>query len=505
MQAQLHTPQQAASWLRERVTGQLQTDHRKLHAGDGFIAMPGLSVDARQFVPQALHDGAAACLVDAHDAAQWSVDDARVAPYPRLKSDSAQIAAAFYDHPSRRVQVLAITGTNGKTTSAWWLAQALNALGSHPVCALVGTLGIGIAPADAASLNGLSPSGLTTPDGVLLQHSLRSFAGQGLDYCALEASSIGIEEGRLNGTRIRLAVLTNFTQDHLDYHGTMQAYWAAKRRLFAWAGLQAAVLNIDDDQGAVLASELSAQAPEIDLWTVSTHLAARVQARDIAHGVLGLQFSVVEGTQRCLLRTRIIGGYNVSNLLGVIASLRALGIDLATAVQACCNLPPVPGRLQCLGGQDAPLAVVDYAHTPDALQKTLEALRPVAQQRGGGLWCVFGCGGDRDSAKRPLMGAIAASKADHIVLTSDNPRRENPASIISHILAGMGGQPHIQVQADRAQAIAEALTQADAKDVVLIAGKGHEAAQEVAGQKFIFSDADHANIALALRTQRLAA
>ena len=505
MQAQLHTPQQAAAWLRERVTGQLQTDHRKLHAGDGFIAMPGLSVDARQFVPQALHDGAAACLVDAQDAAQWRLEDARVAPYVRLKSDCAHIAAAFYEHPSRRVQVLAITGTNGKTSSAWWLSQALNAMGTQPICALIGTLGIGIAPANPAKPSALSPSGLTTPDSVLLQHSLRSFVDQGLGYCALEASSIGIEEGRLDGTRIRLALFTNFTQDHLDYHGTMQAYWAAKRRLFTWPGLQAAVLNIDDDQGAALASELAAQAPEIDLWTVSTHLAARLQARDIQQGPLGLQFAVVEGAQRCLLRTRIIGGYNVANLLGVIASLRALGIDLSTAVQACGNLPPVPGRLQCLGGQDAPLAVVDYAHTPDALQKTLEALRPVAQQRGGALWCVFGCGGDRDSAKRPLMGAIAASKADHIVLTSDNPRMENPANIISHILAGMGGQSHIQVQTDRALAIAQSLRQAGTSDVVLIAGKGHEAAQEVAGQKFIFSDVDHADIALALRAQWAAA
>jgi UDP-N-acetylmuramoyl-L-alanyl-D-glutamate--2,6-diaminopimelate ligase len=505
MLALLQTPQQAANWLRERVPGQLQTDHRKLHAGDGFIAMPGLSVDARQFVPQALHDGASACLVDAQDAAQWNLIDARVAPYAGLKNHSAKIAAAFYEYPSREVQVLAITGTNGKTSSAWWLSQALNGMGSKPMCAIVGTLGIGIAPTDAASLNSLSPSGLTTPDGVLLQHSLRNFADQRLDYCALEASSIGIEEGRLDGTRIRLAVFTNFTQDHLDYHGSMQAYWNAKRRLFAWPGLQAAVINIDDDQGAVLAAELADQAPEIDLWTVSTHLPARMQARDIELSAQGLQFTVVEGMQRCLLRTRIIGGYNVFNLLGVLASLRALGIDLSTAVQACSNLPAVPGRLQCVGGQGTPLAVVDYAHTPDALQKTLEALRPVAQQRGGALWCVFGCGGDRDNAKRPLMGAIAASKADHIVLTSDNPRSENPASIIAHILAGMGGQPHIQVQADRAQAIAESLSQADARDVVLIAGKGHEAAQEVAGQKFIFSDVDHADIALALRAQRLAA
>ncbi len=505
MQPHLHTPQQAAAWLRERVTGQLQTDHRKLHAGDGFIAMPGLSVDGRQFVPQALQDGAAACLFDAQGADHWNLDDPRAVPYAGLKHDSAQIAAAFYGHPSRKMQVLAVTGTNGKTSSVWWLSQALNALGSQPACALIGTLGIGIAQAGEIGLSGLSPSGMTTPDGVLLQSSLRSFVDQGLDYCALEASSIGIEEGRLDSTRIRLAVFTNFTQDHLDYHGSMQAYWAAKQRLFDWPGLQAAVVNIDDDQGAVLANALAMQAPEIDLWTVSSHLAARLQARHIEQGAQGLQFEVLEGTQLCLLRTRIIGGYNVSNLLGVIASMRALGIDLSSAVQACSKLPPVPGRLQCLGGQDAPLAVVDYAHTPDALQKTLDALRPVAQQRGGALWCVFGCGGDRDSAKRPLMGAIAASKADHIVLTSDNPRTENPSNIITHILAGMGGQPHVQVQADRALAISESLTHAHAKDVVLIAGKGHEAAQEVAGQKFIFSDVDHADIALALRAQKVVA
>ena len=293
MQAQLQTPQQAAAWLRERVTGQLQTDHRKLHAGDGFIAMPGLSVDARQFVPQALHDGAGACLFDAQDGAQWNLDDPLALPYAGLKNDSAHIAAAFYGYPSRNVQVLAVTGTNGKTSSVWWLSQALNALAPQPACALIGTLGIGIASAGEIGLSGLSPSGMTTPDGVLLQSRLRSFVDQDLDYCALEASSIGIEEGRMDGTRVRLAVFTNFTQDHLDYHGTMQAYWAAKRRLFAWPGLQAAVVNIDDDQGAVLATELAAQAPEIDLWTVSTHLTARVQARDIEQGALGLQFRLI--------------------------------------------------------------------------------------------------------------------------------------------------------------------------------------------------------------------
>ena len=227
------------------------------------------------------------------------------------------------------------------------------------------------------------------------------------------------------------------------------------------------------------------------------HRSARLQACDITSTAHGLHFSVREGRQRCAVQTRIIGSYNVSNLLGVLGALRASGMDLVSAVQACSALTSVPGRLQCVGGIDTPLAVVDYAHTPDALQKTLEVLRPLAQARGGAIWCLFGCGGDRDSAKRPLMGAIAASLADQIVLTSDNPRNESPSMIIAHILAGMGGRKDVQVQGDRAIAIAQTLARAAPQDLVLIAGKGHESSQEIAGQKIVFSDLAHAEQALA--------
>jgi len=497
MQAHLHSPQEAAQWLRERAVSALRTDHRKVQAGEGYLAYAGHTVDARRFVDQALLAGAHACLIEAQDSDHITEDAHRVASYENLKAHSGKIAAAFYDNPARQLQVLAITGTNGKTSTAWWLAQALNSQGKTDQCALIGTLGIGIPERGSSNLDGLSGSGLTTPDGVLLQHSLRVFVDQGLQFCALEASSIGIEEGRLDGTGVRLAIFTNFTQDHLDYHGTMQAYWAAKRRLFDWPGLRAAVVNIDDDHGALLAQDLGEQSPQIDLWTVSMHRSARLQACDITSTAHGLHFSVREGRQRCAVQTRIIGSYNVSNLLGVLGALRASGMDLVSAVQACSALTSVPGRLQCVGGIDTPLAVVDYAHTPDALQKTLEVLRPLAQARGGAIWCLFGCGGDRDSAKRPLMGAIAASLADQIVLTSDNPRKESPSIIIANILAGMGGRKDVQVQVDRAIAIAQTLARAAPQDLVLIAGKGHESSQEIAGQKIVFSDLAHAEQALA--------
>ncbi len=505
MQASLHSPQEAAQWLRGRAVSALRTDHRKLQAGEGYLAYTGHTVDARRFVSQALQAGAHACLIEAQDADQIAQDPQRIASYANLKAHSGKIAAAFYGNPSRQLQVLAVTGTNGKTSTAWWLAQALNSLGKTDQCALIGTLGIGIPERNSSSLHGLSGSGLTTPDGVLLQHSLRVFLDQGLQFCALEASSIGIEESRLDGTGLRLAIFTNFTQDHLDYHGTMQAYWAAKRRLFDWPGLQAAVVNIDDDHGALLAQDLGEASAHIDLWTVSMLKPARLQACDVSSTAQGLRFSVREGKQRCAVQTRIIGSYNVSNLLGVLGALRASGMDLASAVQACSALTSVPGRLQCVGGDDAPLAVIDYAHTPDALQKTLEVLRPVAQARGGALWCLFGCGGDRDNAKRPLMGAIAASLADDIVVTSDNPRLESTSSIIAHILAGMGGRKAVHVQADRALAISQTLAHAAPQDVVLIAGKGHESSQEIAGKKIDFSDLAHAEQALAARQTKVIA
>ena len=303
----------------------------------------------------------------------------------------------------------------------------------------------------------------------------------------------------LTGMRIAVAVFTNFTQDHLDYHGSMEAYLTAKRALFAWPGLRAAVLNIDDAAGADL--QAPAKAAGLDLWTVSQTVPARLCAREIALGPQGLQCLIREGEQQLPLQTALIGQYNISNLLGVIGAMRALGVPLDAAVRACERLGPVPGRMERLLLPGQPLVAVDYAHTPDALEKALQALRPLALARGGALWCVFGCGGDRDAGKRPLMGAAAQHHADRVVVTSDNPRSEDPVVILHQILLGTIAGATVRAEPDRAAAIAQVLAQAAPADVVLIAGKGHEAWQEIAGVKRPFSDLEHARAALQLREE----
>ena len=397
------------------------------------------------------------------------------------------MADHFFKTPSQRLHVVATTGTNGKTSTAWWTAQALAALGRR--CGVIGTLGIGEPGRVVAT-------GLTTPDPVTLQAALHDFADRGFAACAIEASSIGLAEHRLDATRIEVALFTNFTRDHLDYHADMGDYWAAKRRLFAWPGLRAAVLNVDDLQGAALADEL--QGGGLDLWTVSCRGPARLAARGLAYDGGGLGFEIVEGDAAATVRSALVGDYNASNLLVVAAGLRALGVPLADAAAALSGVTPVPGRLQRVAGGDVDV-VVDYAHTPDALEKVLAALRPLAAARGAALWCVFGCGGDRDATKRPLMGAIAARGADRVVLTSDNPRDESPAAILAQILAGVPGHDEVAVIEDRREAIAHAVGTAARGDVVLLAGKGHEDYQEVAGTKRPFSDLDEARAALRRR------
>ena len=488
----LPTPQQAAEWLRTRVTGQLQADSRQVRAGDGFIAWPGAAADGRRFVGAALAQGAQACLVEQDGADAFGFDNAAIAAYPRLKAGTSLIADAYYEHPSRALNVVAITGTNGKTSTAWWLSALLSKmkLPALSPCALVGTLGVGLAP-DVES------TGMTTPDPVLLQRRFRGFVDAGVRSCAIEASSIGIAEHRLDGTRIRVAVFTNFTQDHLDYHGSMQAYWGAKADLFRWPELEAAVINLDDPRGAELADLAVAQG--VDVWTVSLHQPARLTASDLTYGADGLQWRVHEGGESVSLRTPLVGDYNASNLMGVLGAMRALGVPLADAAAACHALPPVPGRMQRIDAPGAPVAVIDYAHTPDALAKALTALRPLVAARGGRLWCVFGCGGNRDAAKRPLMAAAAEAAADRLVVTSDNPRDELPQAIIDQVLAGLRAPALAQVQADRARAIAATLHAAAAEDVVLVAGKGHETYQEVRGERLSFSDVEQVQRAFTAR------
>jgi UDP-N-acetylmuramoyl-L-alanyl-D-glutamate--2,6-diaminopimelate ligase len=484
--------QHAIAWLRERGVTGLSTDSRRTGPQDAFIAWPGVASDPRRYVASALTQGALVSVVELEGAEPFQFDASRVLAYAGLKADSGPLASAFYGEPSRALSLLAVTGTNGKTSTAWWLAQALSRAHSAQAkpCGVIGTLGVGVPPH-------LVSTGFTTPDPVLLQKTLRQFVDQGAGACAIEASSIGIEEMRMTGSVIHTAIFTNFTQDHLDYHGSMEAYWAAKRALFFWEGLQAAVVNVDDAKGLELAEEL--ESTGLALWTVGVNRPARLMARSIRHTSKGMAFEVVEGDSVVHLQSQVIGTYNISNLLGVIAALRVQGVELPAAVAACAGLLPVPGRMECVGGDGVPLIAVDYAHTPDALGQALRALQPVAKDRGGKLWCVFGCGGDRDATKRPLMGAVAVAQADQVVVTSDNPRSERPESIVAQILLGAVECPHLSVQIDRAAAIAHTVAQAQAADVILLAGKGHEETQEIAGTKMPFSDIAHARAALDAR------
>ncbi len=502
----LHSPQDAAQWLRTQVRGVLHTDSRRVGAGDGFIAWPGGVTDGRQFVASALKQGATACVVE-HAGAEsfaWG-DHPAIATYDGLKAASGLIAAAYYEQPSQALDVVAITGTNGKTSTAWWLAHALHNAGKR--CAMVGTLGVG-------EVGHLEVTGMTTPDPVLLQAKLRGMVDSGVNACAIEASSIGLAEHRLDGTQVRVAIFTNFTQDHLDYHGDMANYWQAKLALFSWADLQAAVVNVDDPHGADLAAQLQARGG-LHVWTLSCAghsgndsvdsvgaSAQHIVARHIQHGAMGLCFDVVEGDEIHALDTQLVGHYNVSNVLGVMACMRAMGYSLADAVQACRVLPAVPGRMQTVGEVGEPLVVIDYAHTPDAVAQAVQALLPLAQSRGGELTCVLGCGGDRDAAKRPLMAAAAERHAQHVVLTSDNPRSEDPQTILNHMLAGLKHASKAIVIMDRAQAIAQTVQHARTQDVVLVAGKGHEDYQEISGVKHPFSDVQQAREALQHRAEK---
>jgi UDP-N-acetylmuramyl-tripeptide synthetase len=501
----LKSPAAAARWLKSWVTGTLRTDSRAVQAGDAFIAWPGYAHDGRGFVANALAAGAATCLVEEKEVDPFGFEDARIATLKNMKAATGQIAAAFFDEPSQALRVVATTGTNGKTSTAWWTSQTLNLLGKR--AGFVGTLGVGVPPLPLPVATGdstedwtIRATGLTTPDPVLLQAAFRRMANDGFNACAIEASSIGIVEQRLAGTRIEVALFTNFTRDHLDYHGSMDNYWAAKRLLFGWVGLKSAVINIDDDAGVLLADEL--RRGQIDSWTYSTRAdsGARLIAEDIGYRDGGLAFTLVEDVavggraRREPVTTALIGDYNVSNLLAVIGGLRALGVMMVDAARVAGLVTPVPGRMQRVAASAVglPEVVVDYAHTPDALEKVIAALRPLATARGGQLHCVFGCGGDRDATKRPLMGEIAAGLADAVVVTSDNPRTEDPQKIVDQVADGaFDGNPVVKI-VDRRAAIAQVLAGAGANDVVLIAGKGHEDYQEINGQRLPFSDVEEA-------------
>ena len=499
----LDTLDEVLAWLRPLGVRGLQLDHRALCPGDAFLAWPGARHDGRQHVAAALQAGAQAVLVEADGLQAMAFDVAvsdRVAAVPGLKALAGALAAHLAGDPSQQLRVVGITGTNGKTSTAWWVAQWLQALGTP--CAVAGTLGLG-RPGEA-----LQVTGLTTPNALQWQRSLQQLLAQGVQACAVEVSSIGLVEGRLAGTHVDTAVFTNLTQDHLDYHGDMASYWAAKRRLFDWPGLRAAVVDIDDSHGAELARDLQRRqaADGLDLWTVSLQdPTARLQALDWAVQRQGLRATVVEtgadghALASVELAVPFVGAYNLHNLLCAMAVLRAQGHALTHIAANAAALTAVPGRMQAAWADAQPLVLVDYAHTPDAVAQALAALRPMAQARAGALWCLLGCGGNRDAGKRPLMAAAAEAGADRVVLTSDNPRDEDPLAILRQMQAGLQRPAQARVEPDRARAIEQAVQDAADDDIILLAGKGHEDYQEVRGVRQPFSDLAQARQALRRR------
>jgi UDP-N-acetylmuramoyl-L-alanyl-D-glutamate--2,6-diaminopimelate ligase len=474
-----------------RPTG-LEADSRAVARGDVFLAYPGERVDGRRFVADAVARGADAVLWE-RDGFAWprglEVPNVAVAGLKRL---AGPLAAEVYGRPSEKLWAVGVTGTNGKTSCSQWLAQAFGGAGRK--CAVVGTLGMGLPGALADNPN-------TTPDAVALQRALKRFVDEGAACVSIEASSIGLDQGRLDGVRFAVALFTNLSRDHLDYHPDMAGYAQAKMRLFRSPGLAHAVLNLDDALGVRIAHTLAFGPVQRVGYSVARGAAAAsglerwLEARDIGVSSAGLAFRLESSWGAAEVASPLVGRFNVANLLGVIGTLLVSGFRIDEIARVCARFEPPPGRMQRLGGGSAPLVVVDYAHSPDALDKCLGALRDVAREQGGRLVCVFGCGGDRDRGKRPLMGEVASRHADFVVLTSDNPRGEDPAAIVADIAPGVRAAHAIQL--GRREAIRAAIRDARAGDVVLVAGKGHEPYQEIAGKRLPFSDVEEARAALA--------
>ncbi|HEY6242140.1 MAG TPA: UDP-N-acetylmuramoyl-L-alanyl-D-glutamate--2,6-diaminopimelate ligase [Burkholderiales bacterium] len=496
---QLEYIQQRLAAQGARMTG-LSADSRNLAPGEVFLAFRGASQDGRDFIPSALARGAAAVLWERKGFewnAAWRLPNLGV---DDLRGLAGLLAHEVYGRPSEKLWTIGVTGTNGKTSCSHWIAQACGACGART--AVMGTLGAGFPNLPGSQGPGKLDAGLnTTPDAVALHRSLAKLLADGAQGVAMEVTSIGLDQGRVNGVAFGAALFTNLSRDHLDYHGDMENYARAKQRLFETPGLKHAVLNLDDVQGVHLARLLAGRGLSRAGYSCFAGVAARsglehyAEALAIELSPKGIAFNVKSSWGEARVESALLGRFNVSNLLGVLTTMLVSGVPFERAIAALAYLQPVAGRMQRLGGSGKPLVVVDYAHTPDALEKTLVALKDVARASRGRLVAVFGCGGERDRGKRPLMGTVASRHADSIVVTSDNPRGEDPAAIIAEVTAAIPVE-HESIE-DRRTAILRAVASAGAHDVVLIAGKGHETYQEIAGRRLPFSDALEAEEALA--------
>lgn len=466
-------------WRAVAVSG-VSDDSRRVRAGDAYLAMRGSRHDGRRFIADAVERGAAVVLAEADDdvAVDSAVANIPVIAIRGLGKRAGVLASVFFGEPSRALRVIAVTGTNGKTTTSWLVAGALQKAGRR--AAVIGTLGAG-KPGKCEALRN------TTPGAVELQGVLAELREQGFQDVVMEASSIGIDQHRLEGTCVEIALFTNLSRDHLDYHASMEDYAEAKAKLFSWTGLSGAVINADDPWALQWLAAGRIRAPRV-LTYGRAGRGHDIEIKTFVPTPTGTRAGFLVRGVPVSIETRLFGRFNAENLMAVAGALLLAGYAVEELPGLLTGLTPPDGRMQAFGGGEAPLCVVDYAHSPAALESVLDTLR---ERTGGMLWCVFGCGGDRDRGKRPQMGEVVARFADHIVLTSDNPRSEDPASIIAEIRKGIPADSRVcvDVEADRALAIALAVRQASPGDVVLVAGKGHEDYQEADGVRTPFSDA----------------
>ena len=476
------------------VTG-IQLDSRMLRKGDLFLACFGRNHDAREFIGEAIKAGVTAVL--AETGGQWQgtqiIDGIAVIAVDNLSAKLSEIAARFYEHPSLRLSVIGITGTNGKTSCSQFIAQALANSGFS--CGTIGTLGYGV-------YGKLQETQLTTPDPVFTQMALAEMVQGGIDPVVMEVSSVGLHQKRVKAVKFDTAIFTNLTRDHLDYHESMKAYGNNKEKPFTSEGLSRAIINLDDPYAL---SVINAIAPSVEMCTYSIkNSAATVYAESLTLTRQGFEARVVTPIGAGVIKGKLFGYFNVSNLLAVISVLvsylpKKKELDIEQLCELVSGLSPVDGRMEIVGNTDEITAVVDYAHTPDGLRSALKGLR---DHFSGNIWCVFGCGGNRDKGKRPIMGEIAEAFADKVIIADDNPRNEEGDRIVQHIQSGMRSPEQAVVLRDREKAIAYAIGNAEPGDVVLVAGKGHETYQDVGGSRFIFSDANQVRLALQARENK---
>lgn len=467
-------------------------DSRRVQRGDTFVALAGYARDGRAFIADAIAAGAALVLTEEDQDEVREEAGVPVIGVPALRQSLGVIAARLHGQPGQALTITGVTGTNGKTSTTWFLADALNAAG-YP-CALIGTLGVRFADFS-------EDLGHTTPDPVSLQAALARCRDAGAQQLVMEVSSHALDQGRLNGTPVAVAVFTNLSRDHLDYHGSEAAYFDAKAKLFALPSLRHAVINIDDAAGRRLLGRLPAS---VNVVTCGESSDATVQCLAFEADEAGMRLRLHVAGEAVEITRPLYGAFNRDNLMAVAGVLHALGLDAAQVAGGMSAVTPVPGRMEpvradnALPAQNLPRVLVDYAHTPDGLEKALLAAR--VHFPSGRLFCVIGCGGDRDPGKRPQMAAVAETLADQVVLTSDNPRFEEPEAILADMRAGLVNADRAQVISDRRDAITAAITAADAGDLVLIAGKGHETYQEIRGQRYPLDDRMLARAALTARS-----